>query len=86
VLAENPFEDCLFIFTNRSRSAVKCLYWDRTGFALWVKALERDRFPWPRGAGEKTLSLTHEQLAWLLQGIDIWKLRQHAELHYSRIV
>jgi transposase len=37
----------LFLFCNRDRRLIKCVYWDRNGFCLWLKRLEKDRFPWP---------------------------------------
>ena len=48
-LALNPFSEQLFVFTNRRRSHCRILYWERNGFVLWTKRLERERFHWPRG-------------------------------------
>lgn len=76
----DPFSGALFVFCNRRRHLVKVLYWDRTGFALWMKRLEKARFPWPvnRRDAEK---LDAEQFQQLLSGIDFWSM--HEELHYT---
>lgn len=47
-MALSPFSRALFVFCNKKRNQLKVLYWDETGFALWQKRLERDKFKWPR--------------------------------------
>ncbi|WP_170111850.1 IS66 family insertion sequence element accessory protein TnpB [Photobacterium frigidiphilum] len=37
----------LFLFTNKQRDKIKIPYWDKTGFALWYKRLEKNKFKWP---------------------------------------
>lgn len=75
-MAHSPFDEALFVFCNRNRDKVKALYWDKTGFCLWYKRLERDFFRWPT-ASQKTLQLTGEQWYWLLAGVDLAKMRLH---------
>ena len=81
-MAHSPFDKALFVFCNRQRDKVKALYWDNTGFCLWYKRLERDFFRWP-AAGQKTLFLTEEQWRWLLEGVDLEKIRLHRPLSIS---
>jgi len=68
-LEENPLSGQLFVFVNRRGNFLKCLYWDRTGFCLWAKRLERGRFVscWD-GPAKRLLSWTDFKL--LLEGIE----------------
>jgi transposase len=43
----NPFAPAVYVFSNQRRDRVKMLLWDRNGFWLLMKRLERDRFVWP---------------------------------------
>tara|TARA_R110001592_G_scaffold362074_1_gene674823 strand:- start:13667 stop:14017 length:351 start_codon:yes stop_codon:yes gene_type:complete len=61
----------LFIFCNRAKDKLKILYWDKTGFALWYKRLEKDKFKWPNRTNEDCMALTEQQLNWLLEGYDV---------------
>ncbi len=73
----------LFVFANRRRNMVKVLYWDRNGFCLWQKRLERDRFRWP-ASGSVLLELEPRQLQWLLDGLDPVQAG-HGRLHYRQV-
>ena len=75
LLAQQPTSGHLFVFISRHRHAVKILYWDRTGFALWHKRLERGKFPAPESIATRGLSIA-ELHAWL-EGIAIPALRPH---------
>jgi transposase len=46
----SPMNEVLFVFCNRARDKIKMLYWERNGFVLWYKRLEKQRFQWPREA------------------------------------
>jgi len=51
----DPFAPALFVFTNRRRTGVKILTWERNGFVLWFKRLERHHFHWPRSHAPQAL-------------------------------
>ena len=76
------FSQTLFVFTNRRRDKLKVLYWHRNGFCLWLKRLEKDRFPWWQPDGNSSCTIRSEELEWLLDGIDIWKIKPHKSLNY----
>ena len=67
----SPFADALFILCNKSRDKLKAVYWDRTGFCLWYKRLEKERFKWPRKKGAAVVNLTDAQWNALLEGFSI---------------
>ena len=62
----------LFIFCNRRRTHMKMLYFDRSGFALWLKKLDESKFPWPKDIESDVLTVTAQDLELLLEGINIW--------------
>ena len=79
----NPVAPACFVFRNKRADKVKLIWWERNGFWLAYKRLEQDRFVWPRGeAAVITLSL--QQLQWLLAGFDLGAMRGHAPRHYQR--
>jgi len=77
----SPFTGALFGFCNRKRDLIKLLYWDRNGFALWMKRLEKDRFPWPN-AKDSRLDISGWELRWLLDGLEL-KNKAFKRLQYE---
>jgi transposase len=83
LIEEDPFSGNLFLFCNKNRNILKALYWDRSGFALWLKKLEKGKFPWPKDK-EKHRELSVEKLKMLLDGIDFWNA--HESLIYKKVI
>lgn len=79
----NPAEEYIFVFWNKRQNKIKLLYWDRNGFCMWYKSLERGKFKLPKYLSDK-LELTLEQLGWLLDGLDFTKLQGHPYLYYDK--
>jgi transposase len=75
----------LFVFCGRRRNSIKVLYFDRSGFCLWQKRLDRDLFPWPKKLSEEVVSLTPQQFSWLMEGFDVWKIKPFADAKFERV-
>lgn len=84
-LAMSPFADAVYVFINRYRTKMKILYWHRNGFCLWQKRLEKQRFAWPQAQEAATVSLTLQELEWLLEGFDLWTNKPHKTLSYQSV-
>ncbi len=69
---KNPQSGDLYLFTNRSRDKVKCLIWDKNGFVMYYKRLERGRFNYSRYITEHEMVVTKTQLKGLLMGLDFY--------------
>jgi transposase len=68
----NPTSGQLFIFRSRTNNKIKMLWWDRNGFWLFYKRLEKGRFQFPP-INSKTVEITRDQLSWLLSGLECMK-------------
>jgi len=84
-MGQDVYRSALFVFCNKNRSQLKVLYWDNTGFALWQKRLERDKFKWPRKDPLSTVSITHEQWCWLLRGFNYRDFKPHHTLNFTDV-
>jgi transposase len=76
---DDPFAGHLFVFFNRRRDRVKILVWDKNGFWLFYKRLERGTFRALRRGEGTRLELKRAELMMLLEGIDleVGKIRKH---------
>jgi transposase len=74
-MSMNPFSGALFLFCGKTRKLIKAFYWERNGFCLWQKRLERDRFPWP-DTEDGVRELTIDEIVMLLDGIDFFHAHQ----------
>ena len=79
----DPFSGHLFVFCNRRRNIIKILYWNKNGFCLWQKRLEKDHFKWPKNE-EEVFSISRKELGWLIAGLDI--TTAHDTLKYETLI
>ena len=71
---QDAYSGNLFVFVNRRGNYIKILAWDRTGFSLYAKKLERGRFLFP--SKSESQELTEKALRFILDGIPIGERHQ----------
>ena len=84
VFRADPLCGQLFVFVSRRRDRVKILYWDRHGFALWYKRLERGRYPQLSAISEHGVSVA--ELSLWLEGVDLARTRRFVRVEASRVL
>ncbi len=85
IVREDPMSGHLFVFRNRRRDRVKILYWDRDGYALWYKRLEKGTFKFPmpmRHRGAARVEVKASDLMMVLEGVDLMSVRR--QRRYAR--
>jgi transposase len=79
VIGRDSLSGHLFVFFSRRGNIVRVLYWDRDGYCLFTKRLEKGRFRLPNDAAAAThLELEAADLSLILEGIDLRGARRRA--------
>ena len=74
------FSDAMFVFHNRHCDKIKILYWDRDGFCLLYKRMEKEKFRFPRHITDEVYTITKEELYWLMHGLRIEEIKKYEVL------
>jgi len=76
VLGRDPLDGSFYIFLNKRRNRMKCLVWDRNGFWLFYKRLEKGTFQLPAHSSDQAgIPLSYEQWMLILEGIDLGSIK-----------
>ena len=87
MMKENPLSGSFYVFINRRKNGMKVLYWDRNGFCLWQKRLEKEHFHWPvHLQTDGKIILTPQQFQWLMEGFNLRYWKPHVEEKYEKIM
>ena len=78
-LRADPLDGHLYLFVNRRKKLLKAIWFDRSGWALYSKRLEKGTFKWVSTGTSNKVAMTRADLSMLLEGIDLkaGKLRPH---------
>ena len=79
----DPVSDAMFVFHNRHCDKIKILYWDKDGFCLLYKRIERGKFRFPNHIKGGTYTVTEAELYWLLHGLHIEEIKHYESLKPS---
>jgi transposase len=75
----DPVSGHLFVFRSRRGDRIKILWWDRDGYCLWYKRLEKGsfRFPAPTSTNNsKGVEVKAADLMMILDGVDLGSVRR----------
>lgn len=73
----------VYVFYNRERNKVKCLFWEKNGFVLYHKRLEKGKYKFTHQENEHYV-ITSMQLDWLLAGLDFMLMQEFNTLDYTQ--
>ncbi len=82
-LVMEPQSGALFIFYNRNRNKVKTVYWDKNGFVLHYKRLDKGLFKLSKSPIDSVLEINPDQFQWLLAGLDFQLMNKFSHLKYE---
>ena len=75
-LGLDPLSGHLFLFRNRAGDRLKVLVWDRSGFWVLYKRLERGTFAWPLAGDQAVVEMRSSELQLLLSGVEVAATRR----------
>lgn len=80
-LAYDPFSGSVFVFCNRARDKLKILYWERNGFWLYYRRLDKGKFQWPDELNQPSVTLSLRELQWILDGLSYQQAGAHQPVY-----
>ena len=80
---EKPQSGFIFIFYNKNRNKVKALYWDKNGFILHYKRLDKGRFKFSKSPVDDILEISSQQFQWLFAGLDFQLMNVFSHINYE---
>ena len=83
-MQQDVLSGSVFVFLNKKHTQVKLLLWEGDGFALYYKRLEKGTFELPPGDDKESLSISSQQLQFILQGISLKSIRRRKRYQHQQ--
>ena len=84
IMHQDPLSGHVFVFGNRREDKLQLLYWDRDGFAIWYKRLEKGTFFLPEGSDLSGI-IDYRQLSMILEGMDLSSVHLQRRFHLKNL-
>lgn len=81
--SEQPQSSSIFIFYNKHRNKIKAVYWDKNGFVLHYKRLDKGRFKFSKSQMDGILEISSRQFQWLFAGLDFQLMDAFSHINYE---
>ncbi len=87
IIEASPTSGHLFVFRNRRRDRIKILWWDRDGYAIFYKCLEKGTFHFPAmkldgdDRHQPKCEIDQRDFAMILEGFDHRQLKKNRRFH-----
>lgn len=72
----NPLSGDVFIFLSRTKNKIKLLQWQRDGFAIYYKRLEKGTFELPKNTSENVMLISSQKLMLIMEGIKLSSVKK----------
>jgi len=80
---QNPQTGDFYLFVNRARNKIKCLFWSGNGFSLYYRRMEKGRFNYSKHLQEDKIIVSEQQMQALFLGLDFYFLTENSAENYS---
>ena len=80
-LGRDPVKDGMFAFVNKRQDMIKLLLWDKHGFWIFYKRLEKGRLKlMHKSSDENIATITSHELVMIIDGIDLSSIKRMKRL------
>ena len=77
-IKQNPLSGHIFVFFNKSRNRVKLIYWDKSGYCIFMKRLEQGKFHiYDWNSGHESYVTDPKELSQILDGLDLSRAKRN---------